>query len=89
MRGGDHRDTPGPNGRPVPRVAWRLEATVAVTGKSPALSIAMATGIPGHDPGGTGAKKTREPGIAPLTHLEAASAAPTLETRLCGAPRRY
>ncbi len=73
----------------VPRVAWGLEATVAVTGESPVLSIAMPMGIPGHDPGGTGAKTTLEPGIAPLTHLEAASAAPALDTRLCGAPRRY
>jgi hypothetical protein len=28
---------------------------VAVTGDTPVLSVAMAMGIPGHDPGGTGA----------------------------------
>ena len=56
VRDGDHRDAPGPGGRRLPRIAWALEATVAVTGDAPVLSVAMAMGIPGHDPGGTGAR---------------------------------
>ena len=56
VRDGDHRDATGPGGKPLPRIAWALEATVAVTADAPVLSVAMAMDTPGHDPGGTGAR---------------------------------
>jgi hypothetical protein len=63
VREGDHRDREDDTGRPLRKITWALEATIATMarppGASPAhpnLAIGMAMARPGEDPGGTGAR---------------------------------
>jgi hypothetical protein len=63
VREGDHRDHEDDKGKPLPKIAWALEATIAVTARPPGALPAtpnLATGLamarPGEDPGGTGAR---------------------------------
>jgi hypothetical protein len=63
VREGDHRDREDDKGKPLRKIAWALEATIAVTARPPGtppatpnLAIGMAMARPGEDPGGTGAR---------------------------------
>jgi hypothetical protein len=63
VREGDHRDHEDDNGKPLRKIAWALEATIAVTARPPGappatpnLAIGLAMTRPGEDPGGTGAR---------------------------------
>ena len=63
VREGDHRDREDSKGKPLRKIAWALEATIAVTARPPAappshpnLAIGLALARPGEDPGGTGAR---------------------------------
>ena len=63
VREGDHRDHEDDKGKPLPKIAWALEATIAATARPPGALPAtpnLATGLamarPGEDPGGTGAR---------------------------------
>jgi hypothetical protein len=63
VREGDHREREDDTGRPLRKIAWALEATIAVTARPPGtppatpnLAIGMAMARPGEDPGGTGAR---------------------------------
>jgi len=63
VRDGDHRDREDQGGKPLRKIAWALEATIAVTARppgGPAATPNLATGMamtrPGEDPGGTGAR---------------------------------
>jgi hypothetical protein len=63
VREGDHRDREDDNGKPLRKICWALEATIAVTARPPGAPPAtpnLATGLalarPGEDPGGTGAR---------------------------------
>jgi hypothetical protein len=63
VREGDHRDREDDNGKPLRKIAWALEATIAVTARPPSappahpnLAIGLALTRPGEDPGGTGAR---------------------------------
>jgi hypothetical protein len=63
VRDGDHRDREDQGGKPLRKIAWALEATIAVTARPPGgpaatpnLAIGMAITRPGEDPGGTGAR---------------------------------
>ncbi|MGH8995789.1 MAG: hypothetical protein ACRDYB_07145 [Acidimicrobiales bacterium] len=66
VREGDHREHPGPNGKPVKKVAWALEATIATLGRGPDtgvhhpnLVVGVVRGRPGVDPAGTGVRVLR------------------------------
>ena len=63
VREGDHRDHEDDKGKPLPKIAWALEAAITVTARPPGALPAtpnLATGLamarPGEDPGGTGAR---------------------------------
>jgi hypothetical protein len=63
VREGDHRDREDDKGKPLRKICWALEATIAVTARPPGalptmpnLAIGMAMARPGEDPGGTGAR---------------------------------
>ena len=63
VREGDHREREDGKGKPLRKLAWALEATIATTARPPGaeptcpnLAIAMAMTRPGEDPGGTGAR---------------------------------
>ncbi|HSR24366.1 MAG TPA: hypothetical protein VLW53_12500, partial [Candidatus Eisenbacteria bacterium] len=63
VREGDHREREDDKGKPLRKLAWALEATIATTARPPAappttpnLATGMAMTRPGEDPGGTGAR---------------------------------
>ena len=63
VREGDHREREDDKGKPLRKLAWALEATIAVTARPPGappahpnLAIGLAMTRPGEDPGGTGAR---------------------------------
>ena len=63
VREGDHREREDDKGRPLRKIYWALEATIATTARlpgappaSPDLAIGLAITRPGEDPGGTGAR---------------------------------
>ena len=63
VREGDHREREDDTGRPLRKICWALEATIATTARPPGappatpnLAIGMAMARPGEDPGGTGAR---------------------------------
>ena len=63
VREGDHREREDDKGKPLRKIAWALEATIAATARPPGappgcpnLAIGLAIARPGEDPGGTGAR---------------------------------
>ena len=63
VREGDHREREDNTGKPLRKIAWALEATIAATARPPGappatpnLAIGLAMTRPGEDPGGTGAR---------------------------------
>ncbi len=63
VREGDHREREDDKGKPLRKIAWALEATIATTARLPGtapacpdLAIGLALTRPGEDPGGTGAR---------------------------------
>ncbi|HEV2253995.1 MAG TPA: hypothetical protein VGS06_12445 [Streptosporangiaceae bacterium] len=63
VREGDHREREDDKGKPLRKICWALEATIATTARPPAappatpnLAIGLAMARPGEDPGGTGAR---------------------------------
>ena len=63
VREGDHRDREDDKGKPLRKICWALEATIATTARPPHaepacpnLAIGLAMARPGQDPGGTGAR---------------------------------
>jgi hypothetical protein len=63
VREGDHREREDDRGKPLRKIAWALEATIATTARPPhaqpgcpSLAIGLALARPGEDPGGTGAR---------------------------------
>jgi len=63
VREGDHREREDDKGKPLRKIAWALEATIATMARSPGappahpdLAIGLALARPGEDPGGTGAR---------------------------------
>jgi hypothetical protein len=63
VREGDHREREDDKGKPLRKICWALEATIATTARPPGalpatpnLAIGMAMARPGEDPGGTGAR---------------------------------
>jgi hypothetical protein len=63
VREGDHRDPQDGKGKPLRKISWALEATIATMARPPGASPAhpsLAAGLaltrPGEDPGGTGAR---------------------------------
>ena len=63
VREGDHREREDDKGKPLRKLAWALEATIATTARPPHaepacpnLAIGLAMTRPGEDPGGTGAR---------------------------------
>ena len=63
VREGDHREREDHKGKPLRKICWALEATIAVTARPPGappatpnLATGMAMTRPGQDPGGTGAR---------------------------------
>jgi hypothetical protein len=63
VREGDHREREDDKGKPLRKICWALEATIAVTARPPGappatpnLATGMAMARPGEDPGGTGAR---------------------------------
>ena len=63
VREGDHREREDDHGKPLRKIAWALEATIATTARPPGappatpnLAIGLAMARPGEDPGGTGAR---------------------------------
>ncbi len=63
VREGDHRAREDDKGKPLRKICWALEATIATTARPPGappatpnLAIGLAMARPGEDPGGTGAR---------------------------------
>ena len=63
VREGDHREREDDKGKPLRKICWALEATIAATARPPDaepacpdLAIGLALTRPGQDPGGTGAR---------------------------------
>jgi hypothetical protein len=63
VREGDHHEREDDKGKPLRKLAWALEATIATIARPPGappahpnLAIGMALTRPGQDPGGTGAR---------------------------------
>jgi hypothetical protein len=63
VREGDHREREDGKGKPLRKICWALEATIATTARPPGappatpnLAIGLALARPGEDPGGTGAR---------------------------------
>ena len=63
VREGDHRGREDDKGKPLRKIAWALEATIATMARPPGAPAAhpnLAAGLamtrPGEDPGGTGAR---------------------------------
>ncbi len=63
VREGDHREREDDKGKPLRKICWALEATIATTARPPHagpacpnLAISLALTRPGEDPGGTGAR---------------------------------
>jgi hypothetical protein len=63
VREGDHREREDNKGKPLRKIAWALEATIAAMARPPGappatpnLAIGAAMARPGQDPGGTGAR---------------------------------
>ena len=63
VREGDHREREDDKGKPLRKICWALEATIATMARPPGAPPAypdLATGLalarPGEDPGGTGAR---------------------------------
>jgi hypothetical protein len=63
VREGDHRGREDDKGKPLRKIFWALEATIAATARPPGglpatpnLAIGLAMTRPGEDPGGAGAR---------------------------------
>ncbi len=63
VREGDHRDREDHKGKPLRKIVWALEATIATMARPPGappacpnLAAGLALTRPGEDPGGTGAR---------------------------------
>ena len=63
VREGDHRDHEDDKGKPLRKISWALEATIATMARPPGappatpnLAAGLALTRPGEDPGGTGAR---------------------------------
>jgi hypothetical protein len=63
VREGDHREREDDKGKPLRKICWALEATIATMARPPGappahpnLAIGLALTRPGEDPGGTGAR---------------------------------
>ena len=63
VREGDHREREDGKGKPLRKICWALEATIAATARPPGapparpnLAVGLAITRPGEDPGGTGAR---------------------------------
>ena len=63
VREGDHRDREDDKGKPLRKIAWALEATIATMARPPGappahpnLAAGLALTRPGENPGGTGAR---------------------------------
>ncbi len=63
VREGDHREREDDKGKPLRKISWALEATIATMARPPGtppgcpnLAAGLALTRPGEDPGGTGAR---------------------------------
>src|SRR6266704_477311 len=63
VREGDHREREDDKGKPLRKISWAPEATIAATARPPGappgcpnLATGLALARPGEDPGGTGAR---------------------------------